>query len=181
MDTPSHKTALPLPGRRVAGKPNPLAAATALTAVAVLAVGCGNDDSDAPGTSSKGPARPSSSSAHTPAPDRAEHLPGETVTKAPVLPAGEVVAQAVNADGNRELEIAGGLKSGPLAVLVNCKGKGMLTVDVEPVGLHFPLECVAGEVSSAYNQLDLKNTRKRGTVSVTAPSTVRWAITVGQG
>ncbi|MDN3258915.1 hypothetical protein QWJ26_03660 [Streptomyces sp. CSDS2] len=152
-----------------------------MTAVAVLAVGCGNDDSDAPGTSRKGPARPSSSSVRTPSPDRAEHIPGETVTKAPALPAGEVVAQAVNAAGNRELEIAGGLKSGPLAVLVHCKGKGKLTVEVEPVGLNFPLECVAGEVSSTYNQLDLKNTRGQGTVSVTAPSTVRWSITVGQG
>ncbi|MFF7098528.1 hypothetical protein ACFY9A_40145 [Streptomyces rubradiris] len=161
------------------GKLNPLAAATALAAIAVLAVGCSNDDSDAPDASRKGLVRPSSSSAHTPAPDRAENIPGETVTKAPVLPDGEVVAQAVNASGNRELELKGGLKSGPLAVLVNCKGKGELTVEVKPVGLSFPLKCVAGEVSSTYNQLDLKNTREQGTVSVTAPSPARWAITVG--
>jgi hypothetical protein len=161
------------------GKLNPLAAATTLTVVAVFAVGCSNDDSDAPDTSHKGPARPSSSSAHTPAPDRAEHISGETVTKAPVLPDGEVVAQAVNVSGSRELEIEGGLKSGPLAVLVNCKGKGELTVEVKPVGLNFPLNCVAGEVSSTYNQVDLKNTRERGTVNVIAPSSVRWAITVG--
>lgn len=160
------------------GKLKPVAA-TALAAVAVLAVGCSNDDSDAPDAGRKGTAHPSSSSAHTPAPDRGEHIAGETVTKAPVLPDGEVVAQAVNASGNRELEVKGGLKSGPLAVLVNCKGKGELTVEVKPVGLNFPLKCVAGEVSSTYNQLNLKNTREQGTVSVTAPSTVRWAITVG--
>jgi hypothetical protein len=154
-------------------KLSPLAAATALAVVAVLAVGCSNDDSDAPDASPKGPARPA-------APHRAEHIPGETVTEAPVLPDGEVVAQAVNVSGNRELEVKGGLKSGPLAVLVNCKGKGRLTVEVEPVGLNFPLKCVAGEVSSTYNQLDLKNTREQGTVSVTAPSTVHWAITVGR-
>ncbi|MFG2933354.1 hypothetical protein [Streptomyces achromogenes] len=161
------------------GKLNPVAAATALIVVAVLAVGCSNDDSDAPDAGRKETAHPSSSSAHTPAPDRGEHIPGETVTKAPVLPDGEVVAQAVNASGNRELEVKGGLKSGPLAVLVNCKGRGELTVEVKPVGLNFPLKCVAGEVSSTYNQLNLKNTREQGTVSVTAPSTVRWAITVG--
>ncbi|MGW1606570.1 hypothetical protein [Streptomyces eurythermus] len=161
------------------GKLNPLLAATALTAVAVLAVGCGNDDSDAPDTGRKRPVRPSTSSARTPAPDRAEHIPGETVTNAPVLPDGEVVAQAVNASGNRELEVEGGLKSGPLAVLVNCKGEGKLTVEVKPVGLSFPLKCVAGEVSSTYNQLDLKSTHEQGTVSVTAQASVHWAITVG--
>lgn len=40
-------------------------------------------------------------------------------------------------------------------------------------------KCVAEEVSSTYNQLNLKHDRGRGAVSVTAPSTVRWAITVG--
>lgn len=68
---------------------------------------------------------------------------------------------------------------GPLALRPRRQGKGKLTVEVRPVGLSFPLECVAGEVSSTYNQLDLKDTREQGTVSVTAPSTVRWAITVG--
>ncbi|GAA3097137.1 hypothetical protein GCM10017687_04790 [Streptomyces echinatus] len=101
------------------------------------------------------------------------------MTKAPALLEGEVVAQAVNASGNREMDVKGGLKSGPLAVLVNCLGDGKLTVEVKPVGLSLPLECVAGEVSSAYNQLDLKDAREQGSVSVTAPSTVRWAITVG--
>ncbi|WP_258564752.1 hypothetical protein [Streptomyces sp. WELS2] len=48
-----------LPRRLVfVGKLNPLLAATALTAVAVLAVGCSNDDSDAPDTGRKGPVRP---------------------------------------------------------------------------------------------------------------------------
>ncbi|WP_235192986.1 hypothetical protein [Streptomyces viridochromogenes] len=102
------------------------------------------------------------------------------MTKAPVLPEGEVVAQAVNATGNREMDIRGGIKSGPLSVLVNCQGQGTLTVSVEPVGLSFPLECVDGEVSSTFNQLSLKRARDHGTVSVTAPSQVRWALTVGR-
>ncbi|MET8454056.1 hypothetical protein [Streptomyces sp. NPDC005209] len=101
------------------------------------------------------------------------------MTKAPTLPDGNVVAQAINASGNRELEIKGGLKSGALSVLVNCQGKGELTVSVKPVGMSFPLKCVDGEVSSTYNQLDLKRARTQGTVSVTAPTSVRWAITVG--
>ena|GEM_PF-6052700 len=100
------------------------------------------------------------------------------MTKAPVLPEGKVVARAVNAVGNQELEIRGG--AGPLSVLVNCQGKGTLTVSVEPGGLSFPLECVDGEVSSLLNQLALKRTGDHGTVSVTAPSRVRWALAVGR-
>ncbi|MBN0045007.1 hypothetical protein JS756_12980 [Streptomyces actuosus] len=78
------------------------------------------------------------------------------------------------------MEIRGGIKAGSLSVLVNCRGEGKLTVSVEPVGLSFPLECVDGEVSSTFNQLDLKSDRAHGTVRVTAPSRVRWAITVGR-
>ncbi|MYS99805.1 hypothetical protein SM007_03465 [Streptomyces avermitilis] len=78
------------------------------------------------------------------------------------------------------MEIRGGIKAGSLAILVNCQGKGTLTVSVAPVGLSFPLECVEGEVSSTFNQLDLKSSRKSGVVTVTAPSRVHWALTVGQ-
>ncbi|MFF7751287.1 hypothetical protein ACFZCP_18960 [Streptomyces sp. NPDC007971] len=159
------------------GKLNTLTTATALAALAALAVGCNStsgDTSKALHTSS--PASPSKASAS----DRPEHVPGESVTKAPTLPDGEVVAQAANASGNREMDIRGGLKSGALSVLVNCQGKGKLTVLVQPVGLSFPLECVDGEVSSTYNQLNLKHTRTYGPVSVTAPSNVRWALTAGQ-
>lgn len=102
------------------------------------------------------------------------------MTRAPVLPDAEVVAQAVNARGNRQLDVEGGLESGPLSILVNCRGKGRLTVLVEPAGLGFPLNCGPGEVSSTYDQLDLQAAHGRATVSVTAPSSVRWALTVGR-
>lgn len=116
----------------------------------------------------------------SPTPDRAEHVPGESVTKAPALVEGKVKAQTANAQGNQELEIRGGIKAGPLSILVNCQGKGTLKVSVQPVGLSFPLDCVEGEVSSTLNTIDLKRARGYGTVNVTAPSRVRWAVTVGQ-
>ncbi|WP_244184393.1 hypothetical protein [Streptomyces cellostaticus] len=130
-------------------------------------------------SSTHGEARPAP---HTSSPSSGstEHAPRESVTKAPVLPEGEVVAQAVNATGNRELDIRGGLKRGALTVDVNCQGKGQLTVMVKPVGLNFSLKCVDGKVTSTSNQLELKRTREHGTVSVTAPSRVRWALTVGR-
>lgn len=161
------------------GKLRLFAATGGLTAVVAL-TGCtsGEDDTtpalhSSASSSSSSPTAPSAS-------DRAEHVPGETVTKAPVLPDGKAVSKVANAHGNRELEIPGGIKAGALSILVNCQGQGTLTVSVKPVGLSFPLECVTGEVSSTYNQLDLKNSRENGIVTVTAPSRVRWALTVGQ-
>ncbi|MFI1763623.1 hypothetical protein ACH41H_16465 [Streptomyces sp. NPDC020800] len=102
------------------------------------------------------------------------------MTEAPRLPDGTVVARAADAVGNREMDLRGGLENGTLSVLVNCRGKGRLTVHVQPVGLSFPLACVDGEVRSTYNRLKLKRPRGHGTVSVTVPSTVRWALTVGR-
>lgn len=112
--------------------------------------------------------------------ERAERVPGETVTEAPVLPGGEVVAQAVNVSGNREVALRGGIPAGTLSILVNCQGRGTLTVSGEPVGMSFPLECVEGEVSGTLNQLSQKRARDHGTVHVAAPSGVRWALTVGR-
>lgn len=162
------------------GKLRKLTVIGGIAAVVALA-GCTSDQENkatpSPHTS---PSPSTTSPTSTPTSERAEHVPGETVTNAPVLPDGEVVAQAVNATGNREMDIRGGIKAGPMSVLVNCQGKGTLTISVEPVGLSFPLECVDGEVSSTYNQLSLKRDRDQGTVSVTAPSRVRWALTVGR-
>ncbi|MEV6805733.1 hypothetical protein [Streptomyces sp. NPDC051132] len=102
------------------------------------------------------------------------------MTKAPALAGGKVKAQLANARGNRVLEIRGGIQAGPLSAIVACQGKGRVTVFVRPVGLSFPLECVRDEVSSTQNRIDLKRARGDGTVSVTASSGVRWALTVGQ-
>lgn len=102
------------------------------------------------------------------------------MAKAPDLPDGEIVAQAANVSGDREREIRGGIEPGELSVVVKCQGRGVLTVSVEPVGLSFPLTCVDGEVTSILNQLVLQRSRERGTVTVTAPSRVRWALTVGR-
>ncbi|MFD9033515.1 hypothetical protein ACFVZW_20530 [Streptomyces sp. NPDC059567] len=55
-----------------------------------------------------------------------------------------------------------------------------MTVTFAPSGLSFPLRCVEGEVSTTYNQIDLKQDRESASVSVQAPSPVRWAMSVGQ-
>ncbi|MGW4728080.1 hypothetical protein ACWEQC_02555 [Streptomyces shenzhenensis] len=140
--------------------------------------GCsGNDQAEGPDRTTT----PATTVSATPGENsaRAEHIAGETVAKAPKLPSGEPLTQVASAKGNRELEL-GHITTQPLSVLVNCQGKGTLTVEVRPMGLSFPLECVASEVSSTYNELRLKKARENGVVSVTAPSSVRWSLTVGQ-
>ncbi|MFD7191899.1 hypothetical protein [Streptomyces sp. NPDC059914] len=80
--------------------------------------------------------------------------------------------------GNAELPLTGRIGTGTLAVQVNCQGEGTLDVTVTGVALLFPLDCVKGEVSSAYNEVHLKKARGEGTVRITAPAGVRWAVTV---
>ncbi|MFF3329520.1 hypothetical protein ACFYWX_08135 [Streptomyces sp. NPDC002888] len=150
--------------------------------VALLTSGCSADDPGARGSAtpskSTGSARPAAASAQGSA--RGEHIDGETVTEAPQIIDGEVIESVANVRGNRVMELDGGVRPGPVSIAVNCQGKGTLTVELKPVGLSFPLECVDGEVSSTYNQIALKKARKDAVLQVTAGSGVRWALTVGQ-
>ncbi|WP_248500463.1 hypothetical protein [Streptomyces sp. D2-8] len=156
------------------------AALVAVCLAVALSSGCTADDS--PRANSAGAtARQSTPSAQSGAPtDRAEHIDGETVTKAPQVVDGEVITSVADARGNRAVPLDGGVRSGPVSIAVNCQGKGTLKVELKPVGLNFPLECVAGEVSSTYNQIALKKGRKDAVLQVTAGSGVRWALSVGQ-
>ncbi|WP_232838818.1 hypothetical protein [Streptomyces geranii] len=162
----------------------------AVLAVACLAValsaGCTGGDKGSAGaerTTAAGSTESPDPSENPPSPSpttqRAEHVEGETVTKAPQVVDGKVLAAVADARGGQVLPL-GGLRSGPVSIAVNCQGKGTLTVELRPVGLSFPLECVAGEVSSTYNQIALKNPRTDAVVQVTASSGVRWALSVGQ-
>lgn len=95
---------------------------------------------------------------------------------------GETLAgQRAATRGNASLEYSGGAKGKALIVAVSCKGDGSITVNVPVVKTSFPLECSVGEPAVTYNQLALSAADKPGTVSVTAPSTVTWAVTVGRG
>jgi hypothetical protein len=152
-----------------------MAAAGGLAAAAALA-GCTGGQGGTGTPSSPSAPSPTRSSAF----DRVQHVPGESVTKAPAYPDGKALIQKANVQGSQEIDIPGGLKAGPLSILVNCQGDGTLTVSVKPVGLSFPLTCVKEETSSIMNEMDLPSPRSHGTVTVTAPSGVRWALTVGQ-
>ncbi|MGW1623553.1 hypothetical protein [Streptomyces sp. NPDC002172] len=160
---------------------NPSAPAAVISAAAVvlLAAGCSGGG---PGHAASAPATPSPAPA-TGTPASVIEPWDDSVTKAPPFPDGDVVAQAANATGGREMEIKGGVGSGILSVQVNCEGKGRLTVTVEPLGFNFPFDCVAGRVNTIDNETNMNGGVTRphtpGTVQVTATTGVRWAITVG--
>ncbi|BBC36335.1 hypothetical protein SGFS_076290 [Streptomyces graminofaciens] len=158
----------------------------AVLAAACLAValssGCSGKDEAGSGRSATAPGN--ATSAHpksTPeATRRAENVEGESVTEAPQLIDGEIVTSVTDVRGSQAVEIKGGVRPGAVGIAVNCRGEGTLTVELHPVGLSFPLKCVAGEISSTYNQIDLKKAREEAWLQVTAGSGVRWALSVGQ-
>ncbi|MFI7388482.1 hypothetical protein [Streptomyces sp. NPDC049813] len=75
----------------------------------------------------------------------------------------------------------GGQKGNALIVAVRCEGRGTMKVVVKPMTVFFPMDCVDGEVTTTYNQFALAGMEKQGTVSVTAPTTVTWSMTIGRG
>ncbi|WP_406100677.1 hypothetical protein OG698_00380 [Streptomyces sp. NBC_01003] len=83
--------------------------------------------------------------------------------------------------GGRTLEYRKGEKGQDLIIAVRCRGKGEIKVSLNPVKVSFPLKCVGGEVTTTYNQVGVAGVEKKGTVSVQAPSTVRWSMTIGRG
>ncbi|GHH82158.1 hypothetical protein GCM10017771_05600 [Streptomyces capitiformicae] len=113
-------------------------------------------------------------------PDQEETAPSDSVSVAPKLPGGQVLASAEGRSGNAVLAVKDPLEKGALAIMVKCEGEGRLTVTLKPAGVRFPLECVDGEVSTTYNQVELKRSRESASIEVAARSTVSWALTAGQ-
>ncbi|MFG3656676.1 hypothetical protein [Streptomyces sp. NPDC047706] len=131
-----------------------------------------DERSDAPSTSSAPSAASTSPTQQdgAPTPPELDTGMGETLA-----------GQRAVTRGNASLEYAGGAKGKALIVAVSCKGDGSITVNVPVVKTSFPLQCSVGEAAVTYNQLALSAADKPGTVSVTAPSTVTWSVTVGRG
>ena len=95
---------------------------------------------------------------------------------------GEVRAgQRAATRGNASFEYTNGKQGKSLIVAVSCQGGGRISVKVPAVHVSFPLDCPKESPSVTYNQFALKAAHKAGTVSVEAPSTVSWSVTVGRG
>ncbi|WP_234426910.1 hypothetical protein [Streptomyces niger] len=143
-----------------------------LCGVSVLAA-CSHDTRPRPAPSSSA-GSPSKKS------ERAEHIPGESVTKAPKLLDGKPLVTVQSAQGSEVLPLKHRVGSGRLAILINCQGEGKLTVTVDKTGLSFPVECVEREVSSTYNEIHLKRKREEASIQISAPPGIRWSLSVGQ-
>ncbi|WP_237749418.1 hypothetical protein [Streptomyces sp. SS] len=144
--------------------------------IVFLSVGCTTDEGEGKvkDSTSATPSSPRPSATAT------EEEPSGSVTTAPKLIDGKSLAAVANIQGNMEVPLKGGVREAPLSIMVSCQGKGTVTVTYAPSGLSFPLQCVDSTVSTTYNQIDLKHKRASASVSVQAPSSVRWAMSVGQ-
>ncbi|MFB6838161.1 hypothetical protein [Streptomyces sp. NPDC056361] len=106
--------------------------------------------------------------------------PGGSVDVAPELAEGTVVAAVAKVKGNRAVPLEGGVRKGPLGIMVSCKGAGTVKVALDSSGFAFPVKCGAGEVSTIYNRIDLTDDRAEAYVQVEAPGSVSWAMSVGR-
>ncbi|MGX1270647.1 hypothetical protein [Streptomyces phaeoluteigriseus] len=148
-------------------------------AVGLLAVtGCSADDVEAwpPSGSdlSAPPWSPSDDPGEPPAEPPVDQPPGldgrETLTfRQPVT------------RGSRRVGFGEGKKGDALTVTVRCQGEGSVEVTVRPAAVSFPLACRAGQVTTVQNQFDVSGVEGAGTVTVEAPTAVRWSMTVGRG
>ncbi|MFJ1972790.1 hypothetical protein ACIO93_29400 [Streptomyces sp. NPDC087903] len=150
------------------------------TALLLPVTACTADDT---GTGAQPPARRT----HTPAAGRttATASPAEaqpSVEQPPRLDPGETPAGRLKRDGgNAVFAFDAGKKGDVLIVAIRCQGKGTATFEVRPVGVTFTRKCLADEVGTDYNEMALSKAHRAGTVTVTAPSSVRWSVTVGRG
>lgn len=141
-----------------------------------LLAGCTEGDK---GAGSKVSPSPSKETV-TETPDQEGKEPSDSVSVAPKLPGGQVLASAESRHGNAALAVKGSLEKGALAIMVKCEGKGQLIVTLKPADVRFPLECIKGKVNTTYNQIGLKRGRESASIEVAAPASVGWALTAGQ-
>ncbi|MGW3115429.1 hypothetical protein [Streptomyces sp. NPDC001091] len=141
----------------------------------VASCSVGRSDVEQPAGSAQPPVPGSASVTAAPSTD-------SPVRRPPELDAGETLAgRRMVTTGNAEVEFAEGGKGDALIVAVRCQGEGTVEVAVRPVHVSFPVECLAGEVSTVYQQVAVSGVSRAGVVSVEAPTAVRWSLTVGRG
>ncbi|MEU0437010.1 hypothetical protein ABZ153_36425 [Streptomyces sp. NPDC006290] len=148
-------------------------------AAALLPVSaCTSDHTDAKQSSQSTRSSDMGSAKITPTPSATQSL----VQKPPKLDSGETLAGHRNlTKGSASIEFRKGKKSDALIVAVSCQGTGKIKVTVQSVHVSFPLDCVANEVNTTYNQVAVKGVDRSGVVAVQAPSGVHWSMTIGRG
>lgn len=147
--------------------------------VAVTLVVTGCTDSSTPGDASRRKPAPSSSAPPSSGQPDEDQVP---VAEPPELDGSERMAgRQPETRGNAGFSYAKGAAGDALIVAVRCRGAGTMKVEVKTVKVSFPLECLADETTTTYNQVGVSGVEKPGTVNVTAPSGVHWSMTIGRG
>ncbi|MET7450369.1 hypothetical protein ABZT03_00460 [Streptomyces sp. NPDC005574] len=148
------------------------------------AVGCTSTSSPAASAASGAAGSTASTTAatHSAAPAASgSSTPAPTLREAPAIDADETLAGRQDpTNGNANFSFRRGKKGDAVTFDVRCLGTGRMKVR-SFIGISFALDCVAGEVSSVFDQFDVTGVDRSGRVSVVAPPTVRWAMTVGRG
>ncbi|MFE1886444.1 hypothetical protein [Streptomyces diastatochromogenes] len=152
--------------------------AVACAALLVPLAGCSSDHPEA--------AKPARTTGQKPArttgQERSARLPAPDPTDPPELDGDETLAGRQKATtGNASIAFREGKKGDALIVAVRCRGAGKIKVAVRPVRMSFPLECRADKADTVYNQVAVGGADRGGVVSVEAPSSVRWSMTIGRG
>ncbi|MFE3637270.1 hypothetical protein [Streptomyces sp. NPDC059168] len=105
-----------------------------------------------------------------------------TFRRPPELDTGETLAGRLGvATGNASIAFGKGGKGEALILAVRCQGAGRMEIAVRPVHVAFPLKCRTGRPTTIYNQVNIGGAENGGVASVEAPSSVRWAMTIGRG
>ncbi|MFD6284836.1 hypothetical protein [Streptomyces sp. NPDC060205] len=147
-----------------------------VVAAAALAfcAACTTDGADAARTPV--PTAPSASApAAAPGPAR------DTVSSPPELDGtGTTAGRRAETRGGGTLAFRAGQKGDDLILAVRCRGKGEIQVSVKPLNVDFTVTCVPGRTTTVHHQVGVAGAERRGSVSVTGPSTVRWSMTVGR-
>jgi hypothetical protein len=143
-----------------------------------LFAACASSDADSEQSAGRsGPSAPDQRSASPP-----RGTFPEAGQQPPELDAEETVAGRQNTtSGSATVPYASGRKGDALIVAVRCQGQGKITVSVPSVHVSFPVECLADEAGTTYNQVAVSGVERSGTVAVEAPPPVRWSLTVGRG
>ncbi|WEH17310.1 hypothetical protein [Streptomyces sp. VNUA24] len=94
-----------------------------------------------------------------------------------------IVLRRDGARGSAAMEFGKAKKGDGKALTVGaeCEGEGEIEVSLRPMDASFSVACGDGEVSGEYNEFSVEDAVRAGTVTVNAPSTVRWSLSVGRG
>ncbi|WP_145827231.1 hypothetical protein [Streptomyces sp. T12] len=95
-------------------------------------------------------------------------------------PGGSTAGRYGPAHGSAGFSYPADTRGKALTVAVSCRGRGGVEVHLTVPQADFRLACASGEPAVTYHQFALPAAHRTGSVRVTAPSGVTWAVTVGR-